>query len=157
MVLFNFTLFIYFVIEVQLCFYYQMGFFVGRFLLEGVQLFHLYRVLHYKNQNKFSLWLTVKVGCGVWIMVFKASFNNISVISLGLIRKLIELQSQYCISPCSHDINKQVHYGVRYMKYFARKDMDVNEHERLSNLHCAFITILHFTVTVGSSTMRIAV
>jgi hypothetical protein len=45
-----------------------------------------------------------------------------------------------------------------------RKDMDVNEHERLSNCtHMTqtkernrdFIAVLHFTVTVGSSTMRI--
>ena len=38
-----------------------------------------------------------------------------------------------------------------------RKDMDVNEDERLPILHCrhkrilAFIVVLHFTVTVGSS------
>jgi len=43
-----------------------------------------------------------------------------------------------------------------------RKDMDVNGHERLFNIRLehkfkktsiAFIAVLHFTITVGSSTM----
>jgi len=42
--------------------------------------------------------------------------------------------------------------------------MDVNEHERLSNItlsinketNSTFIAVLHFTVTVGSSTMSIS-
>jgi hypothetical protein len=46
-----------------------------------------------------------------------------------------------------------------------RKDMDVNEHERLSNCthktqtkerNRDFIAVLHFTVTVGSSIMSIS-
>ena len=35
-----------------------------------------------------------------------------------------------------------------------RKDMDVNEHERLSNItlrNSAYIVVLHFIVTIGSS------
>ena len=45
-----------------------------------------------------------------------------------------------------------------------RKDMDVNEHERLSKItlrhklklkNSTFIAVLHFIVTVGSSTMSI--
>jgi hypothetical protein len=43
-----------------------------------------------------------------------------------------------------------------------RKDMDVNEHERLSNItlrlvqrDTAFIAVLHFIVTGGSSTINI--
>ena len=46
----------------------------------------------------------------------------------------------------------------------ARKDMYVNEHERLSNItlrpklkqrNSAFIAVLHFKFTVGSSTMSL--
>jgi len=40
-----------------------------------------------------------------------------------------------------------------------RKDTDVNEHERLSNItnqsQSSFIAVLHCTVTVGSSTMTL--